>query len=73
MIEYFLAIFFGTFIGILTGLLPGMNINNLLPIFLTFTFFKPEMIAIFIASVAISQLLTNFFPSIFLGAPSSET
>jgi putative membrane protein len=73
MIDYFLAIFFGTFIGILTGFLPGMNINNLLPIFLTFTFFKPEMLAIFIASVAISQLLTNFFPSIFLGAPSSET
>jgi len=73
MIDYFLVIFSGTFIGILTGLLPGMSINNLLPIFLTFTFLKPEMLAIFIASVAISQLLTNFFPSIFLGAPSSET
>lgn len=73
MIDYFLVIFFGTFVGILTGLLPGMNINNLLPIFLTFTFLKPEVLAIFIASVAISQLLTNFFPSIFLGAPSSET
>jgi putative membrane protein len=73
MIDYFLAIFSGTFIGILTGLLPGMSINNLLPIFLTFTFLKPEMLAIFIASVAVSQLLTNFFPSIFLGAPSSET
>jgi putative membrane protein len=73
MIDYFLAIFSGTFVGILTGLLPGMSINNLLPIFLTFTFLKPEMLAIFIASVAISQLLTNFFPSIFLGAPSSET
>jgi putative membrane protein len=73
MIDYFLVIFFGTFVGILTGLLPGMNINNLLPFFLTFTFLKPEVLAIFIASVAISQLLTNFFPSIFLGAPSSET
>jgi putative membrane protein len=73
MIDYFLVIFSGTFIGILTGLLPGMSINNLLPVFLTFTFLKPEMLAIFIASVAISQLLTNFFPSIFLGAPSSET
>jgi len=73
MIDYFLVIFFGTFIGILTGLLPGMSINNLLPIFLTFAFLKPEMLAIFIASVAVSQLLTNFFPSIFLGAPSSET
>jgi putative membrane protein len=73
MIDYFLVIFSGTFIGILTGLLPGMSINNLLPVFLTFTFLKPEMLAIFIASVAISQLLANFFPSIFLGAPSSET
>jgi putative membrane protein len=73
MIEYFLAVFSGTFVGILTGLLPGMNINNLLPFFLIFTFLKPEVLAIFIASVAISQLLTNFFPSIFLGAPSSET
>jgi putative membrane protein len=73
MIDYFLVIFSGTFIGILTGLLPGMSINNLLPVFLSFTFLKPEMLAIFIASVAVSQLLTNFFPSIFLGAPSSET
>ncbi|MGC9200940.1 MAG: tripartite tricarboxylate transporter permease [Candidatus Aenigmatarchaeota archaeon] len=73
MIEYFIAIFSGIIFGFFTGLLPGMSINNLLPIFLTFTFLKPEMLAVFIVSVSISQLLTNFFPSIFLGAPSSET
>jgi putative membrane protein len=73
MIDYFLAILLGIFTGFLTGLLPGMSINNLLPIFLTFTFFKPEVLAVFIASVSVSQLITNFFPSIFLGAPSNET
>ncbi len=73
MIEYLISIFSGVFVGILSGLLPGMNINNFLPIFISFTFFKPEVLAVFIASAAISQLLTNFFPSIFLGAPSNET
>jgi len=73
MIDYFLAILLGIFTGFLTGLLPGMSINNLLPIFLTFTFFNPEVLAIFITSVSVSQLITNFFPSIFLGAPSSES
>jgi len=73
MIEYLIAILAGSFFGIFVGLLPGMNINNLLPLFLTFTFFKPEILAAFIASVSVSQLLAGFFPSIFLGAPSSET
>jgi len=73
MIEYLIAILAGSFFGIFIGLLPGMNINNLLPLFLTFTFFKPEILAAFIASVSVSQLLAGFFPSIFLGAPSSET
>jgi len=73
MINYLFSILLGTFLGFLTGLFPGANVNNFLPLFLSLSFFEVEALAVFISSFSISQLLTNFFPSIFLGAPSSET
>ena len=68
-----MAILSGSLFGILIGFLPGTNINNILPLLLTLNFFEPGVLAIFIASVSISQLIAGFFPSIFLGAPSTET
>lgn len=73
MIEEIIAVFFGVFLGILTGLLPGMSINNFLPIFLTLTIFSQEVLVVFIVSFAVSQLIAQFIPSIFLGAPSEIT
>ncbi len=73
MIEMILVLI-GVFLGCFLGLLPGSHINNLLPFLLTFSsFLTPVQLSLFIISIAISQLFSSFIPSIFLGAPESET
>ncbi len=73
MIEIFFQLFFGIFLGLIVGFLPGMSPNNLYPFILSFSFFSPLNLAIFITAFSISELITQFFPSIFLGAPSEST
>jgi len=72
MIEEFLVIVLGILIGTFTGLLPGSHINNLIPFFLSFSFLEPLELCILIISVAISQMIISFIPSVFLGAPNEE-
>lgn len=73
MIEVILSLI-GVVIGCVLGLLPGSHINNLLPFLLTFSaFLSPTQLSVLIVSIAVSQLFSSFIPSIFLGAPESET
>jgi putative membrane protein len=75
MLEIILISFLGISIGVLIGLLPGMNINNILPLILSAItiFHSPYHIAALIVSIAITQIFISYIPSIFLGAPSEDT
>jgi putative membrane protein len=75
MLEIILISFLGISIGVIIGLLPGMNINNILPLILSATtiFHSPHYIAALIVSIAITQIFISYIPSIFLGAPSEDT
>jgi len=76
--QLLLAIMIGILCGIVTGLTPGIHINlvsvlivSLSSIFLEYTS------ALFLATIIISMGVTHTFldsiPSIFLGAPDSDT
>jgi putative membrane protein len=76
MIDIILFCLLGLGLGIFLGLVPGMHINNILPlILLLFLSFGLEAhyVAILIVSTAIAEIFTNFIPSIFLGAPDEDT
>tara|TARA_Y100000310_G_scaffold159627_1_gene159324 strand:- start:79155 stop:80351 length:1197 start_codon:yes stop_codon:yes gene_type:complete len=78
IIEISLAILIGTFLGIITGLIPGIHINlisvlilSIFPLLIKFT--SPLIITIAIISMAITHTFLDFIPSVFLGAPNSDT
>ena len=78
MIEILDLILFsllGVIVGIGMGLLPGMHINNVIPLILSFSLFftSPYNLVVFIISVAITDIFIGYIPSIFLGAPDVNT
>jgi putative membrane protein len=74
LIELLLFSLLGILLGTALGLLPGMNVNNILPMMLSLAIFlPPHYIAVLIISTAISQIFVSYIPSIFLGAPDADT
>src|SRR3989304_8919058 len=74
MIEFLLMLFLGIALGTILGLLPGMSINNVLPMMLSLAvFLPPQYLAILIISTGVSQIFVSYIPSIFLGAPDADT
>jgi len=78
MIEIFLAILAGCFAGIITGLIPGVHINLVAVLVLSFSstlllFTEAKVLAIFILSMSILHTFADSCPSIFLGAPDADT
>src|SRR2546428_5730781 len=75
MIELILFSLLGIGIGVVTGLIPGMHVNNIIPILLTSSFFisDPLSLSVMIISIAVTQTFIQFIPSIFLGAPEEGT
>lgn len=76
--QLFLAIFLGCIFGIITGLFPGLHINlvsiSVLSISATLLNFVSYLhLSLFILSMAITHTFLDSIPSIFLGAPESET
>jgi len=74
-----ISIFFGFFLGIISGLTPGIHVNNfalillaLTPLFLEMGF-EPFYIAVIILSNSVTQTFVDIIPSIFLGAPDADT
>jgi len=74
-----ISIFFGFFLGIISGLTPGIHVNNfalillaLTPLFLEMGF-APFYIAVIILSNSVTQTFVDIIPSIFLGAPEADT
>ena len=76
--EIILAIIIGTCFGIFTGLTPGVHINLVSVLILTFSpallqFTSPLILSIVIVSMGITHTFLDFIPSCFLGAPNPET
>lgn len=78
MIDLLIACFLGILIGSITGIFPGIHVNTsgaivftLSPYLLQFT--SPEVICVFLASLAISHAILEFIPSTLLGVPDEGT
>jgi putative membrane protein len=77
-LEIIIAILIGCIFGIFTGLIPGIHINLVSLLALSFLSYlleitSPLTISIFIISMAITHTFLDTIPSIFLGAPESDT
>jgi putative membrane protein len=78
LFEILLAITIGCFFGIITGLIPGIHINlvslllvSLSTYFLSFT--NRLVLGVFIIAMAVTHTFLDTIPSVFLGAPNSDT
>jgi putative membrane protein len=74
MIEILFFTLLGVGIGCITGIIPGMHLNNFLPILIALVpLIGVENTCSLIISIAISQNFFSFFSSTFLGAPDEST
>jgi putative membrane protein len=74
-----ISIMFGFLLGIISGLTPGIHVNNFALIlvavspFLSIMGFAPFYIAVIILFNSIAHTFLDIIPSIFLGAPEADT
>jgi len=78
IIEILIALLIGCFIGTITGLIPGIHVNLISLIVVSFSvillkFISPITITVFIVSMAITHTFVDYIPSIFLGAPDEDS
>ncbi|HEY9247389.1 MAG TPA: tripartite tricarboxylate transporter permease [Candidatus Methanoperedens sp.] len=79
MILLILSIFLGFILGVISGLAPGIHVNNFALILLALSSFFQDMgftpfyIAVMILSNSIAQTFLDIIPSILLGAPEADT
>lgn len=76
--QILISILLGIFVGVITGLLPGIHTNLVAAILLSFSAFlleysNPLNLSAFIVSVGITHSFVDLIPSIFFGAPDSES
>ncbi len=74
-IEVLIFLLFGTVIGIITGLVPGFHPNTIIlfiPLMLSINS-NPLLILVFIVSMAVSNIIADFIPSLIFGAADSES
>jgi putative membrane protein len=76
--EIFIAILLGCTAGIITGLIPGIHVNLISLLVLSFSGFlleitSPLIVSIFIISMAITHTFLDTIPAVFLGAPEADT
>ncbi|MFH1630636.1 MAG: tripartite tricarboxylate transporter permease [Candidatus Aenigmatarchaeota archaeon] len=73
--EILLFLFLGTTFGLLMGLIPGIHPNMVILIVpaLFALGIDPILLIVFIVSLGITNVFTDYIPSILLGAPDSES
>lgn len=76
-LEILLFFAFGTVLGVVTGLIPGLHPNTMLVVILSFAWLLDgtsvyQSLAL-VSSMAVSNTIVNFIPSIFVGAPEPGT
>ena len=72
-LEVLFFILLGIVFGVLTGLIPGVHPNLIvltIPILMALNL-EPLVLLAFIVSLAVTNSITDFIPSILLGAPDS--
>ena len=78
MFDLILACIIGVLCGTVTGLIPGIHVNTAGAfLFASSSFllatYSPEVLCVFLISMAISHALLEFIPSMFLGVPEEGT
>ncbi len=74
MLELLLFVLLGILVGILFGLVPGLHPNFLVVLSpVLFVLVPGENIVAFIVSMAVANSISDFIPSILLGAPEEGT
>lgn len=77
MFEYMFAFLFGLVAGTFTGLIPGVHINLISTLIISYSiyltnFFSPLGLGVFIMTMSVTHTFLDSIPSIFLGAPDSD-
>lgn len=75
-IELLIALFLGVGTGIITGITPGIHVNLISVLVVSFSALllnitSPIVLAVFIISLAITHTFLDALPSIYLGAPDA--
>ena len=75
--EIMIATLLGILTGIFTGLIPGIHINLVSVLMLSFSAFllsiaSPLILAVYIIAMSITHSFLNVLPAVFLGAPESS-
>ena len=78
ILEISIAILLGMLLGVFTGMTPGIHINLVAALALSFSgmlleFFPPLFVGIGLMVMSVTHVFVDFVPSIFLGAPSEAT
>ncbi len=77
-LEILVAMVLGVHSGIITGLVPGIHVNLISVLMLSFSsvllgFVEPAVLGVFIISLAITHSFLDSLPGIYLGAPDAGT
>jgi len=73
-VDFLIFSITGTFLGVITGLIPGFHTNNLALMLFSVSYGMNEMhAAVLISSAAISHTFLDIIPSTFLGVPEEDT
>ncbi|MBA2868035.1 tripartite tricarboxylate transporter permease [Methanococcus maripaludis] len=74
MINNLFFLIIGTFAGTITGLLPGIHPNTLIPIsIILYPYFGSSNYFSFLIGLLISHYFLNYIPSAFIGVPDDES
>lgn len=78
MIDIILLVIIGIGAGVITGLLPGIHPNTITAFIISISplllsTFSPQAVMVGIVSMSLTNAFVSFIPSIYLGAPESET
>jgi putative membrane protein len=73
MLELLACTMAGVGLGVVTGLVPGLHVNNLTPIMLVIAASSSLGLVALIVAMSITNVFISYIPSTFLGAPEEGT
>ncbi len=77
MWDILISVLLGSIVGVITGVTPGLHVNMVSLLLLSFSplllqFTTPLVLCVFIISLAMTQTFLDALPSIYLGAPDES-
>jgi putative membrane protein len=73
MLEVLAYALAGVVLGTVTGLIPGLHVNNLTPILIALTAAASTGMVALIVAMSITNVFTSYIPATFLAAPEEGT